>query len=355
MAKLETRIGDLCLKNPVIAAPGEHLIDIEGVRAAIEAGAGAVVGKSINELQAARHQLQQAEYTLLDRDWNKVDWSEDAPRGLTVFTRSGLPSLTFDAWLLQAVSMDRLAGQHDCLFVPSLVLAQPAAALDMARAIQAAGLKLLELNIGTPYASQAARCAVSTELVPERVARLTGMMVEALDIPVWIKISGQSERVGDLAEAAFSAGAQSVVMAGRSLGLVPDLETQKPVLDTSCGIGGYWNLPITCHWLATSRRRLGPGCPLIGTNGATNGRDVARMMLAGSSAVGLSSEVMLRGWRVITDAVDELEAYCDKMGMSAADLIGRAADARRTYTELPTVGDHWRDFIPSTADAAPEG
>lgn len=54
MARLEVQIGRLRLKNPVIAAAGEHLIDAGGIRSAIlaGAGAGAVVGKSINESDA---------------------------------------------------------------------------------------------------------------------------------------------------------------------------------------------------------------------------------------------------------------------------------------------------------------
>ncbi len=48
-ARLETRIGTVLLKNPVIAGSAEHLIDAEGVRRAIKAGAGAVVVKSTNE------------------------------------------------------------------------------------------------------------------------------------------------------------------------------------------------------------------------------------------------------------------------------------------------------------------
>ena len=40
---LATRIGRTALKNPLIAASAEHLIDADGVRAALKAGAGAVV------------------------------------------------------------------------------------------------------------------------------------------------------------------------------------------------------------------------------------------------------------------------------------------------------------------------
>lgn len=352
--RLETRIGRLRLKNPLIAAAGEHLIDAEGIRSAILSGAGAVVGKSTNESPAARDQLTRAEYVALGPDWRPVPWGPDAP-AVTVLTRSGLTPLSFEAWLAQCVAMDRLALAHDCLYVPSLILGAPGPAVEMARAIQAAGLRVLEFNIGTPYASQAAQGAVATELSPERVGDLTRMMVEALDIPVWIKITGQSERVPDLAAAAFASGAESVVMAGRALGLLPDLDRMEPVLGTSCGVGGYWNLPLTCHWLATTRERLGAGPSLIGINGATNGHDMARMILAGASGVGFSSEVMLRGWSVISDAVATLEAYCAAKGMSVAELVGRAADSRRRFADMPVLDEHWRKFIPAPVEGAEEG
>ncbi len=350
-ACLETRIGRLRLKNPAIAAAGEHLIDAAGIRSAILAGAGAVVGKSTNESEAAKDQLTRAEYVALGPDWRPVPWGPDAPPA-TLLTRSGLTPLGFDDWLAQCVAMDRFAARHDCLYVPSLILAAPEPAVRMAKAVEAAGLRVLEFNIGTPYASQAAQGAVATELSPARVGELTRMMVQAVEIPVWVKITGQSERVPELAAAAFAAGAESVVMAGRALGLLPDLDTMAPVLGTSCGIGGWWNLPLTCHWLATSRAALGPGHSLIGINGATNGADVARMLLAGASAVGLSSEVMLRGWSVLEEALATLEAYCRDKDLTVADLIGRAADARKRFADMPVLDQHWKSFIPAPLSGA---
>lgn len=352
MAQLETYIGRLRLKNPVIAAAGEHLIDAAGIRSAIFAGAGAVVGKSTNESEAAKDQLTRAEYVALGPDWQPVAWDAKAPKATTILTRSGLTPLPFEAWLAQCIAMDAFARAADCLYVPSLILAAPEPAVAMAKAVQAAGLQVVEFNIGTPYASQAAKGAVATELSPERVGQLTAMMVQALNIPVWVKITGQSERVPDLAAAAFAAGAESVVMAGRALGMLPDLDTMAPMLGTSCGIGGYWNLPLTCHWLATTRAALGPKPALIGINGATNGADVARMLLAGASAVGLSSEVMLRGWDVITEAVASLEAYCTAKNLPAAALIGRAADARKRFADMPQLDGHWRHFIPAPLEGA---
>jgi dihydroorotate dehydrogenase (NAD+) catalytic subunit len=346
-ASLATTIGSIVLKNPVIAAPGEHLIESEGVRRALRAGVGAVVVKSTNESQAARDQLQRAEYVALDEHWNPAPWRPSAPACVTIACRSGLTPQPFDLWLEQTAALDREAQAQDAYAVASLILAEIEPAIAMAKRVEDAGLRILEFNIGTPYASQAARGAVSTELNPERVQSIVSAIRQAIRIPVWVKITGQSERVPDLARAAFEAGADSVVMAGRLLGFIPDLDTFEPMLGTSLGVGGFWNLPLTCHWLAASRAALGPGKPLIGTNGARSGLDVARMMLAGASAVAISSPVMLRGFEVLSEAVRELEQFVVRKGIPAADLIGTAADRRKTFTEMPLRPDNWRRYVPN--------
>ena len=349
--RLETSIGRLRLKNPVIAAAAEHLIEPAGIRAAIAAGAGAVVVKSTNESQAAKDQLARAEYVALDAHWRPVPWGASAPPEVTLATRSGLYPGDFESWLAQAVALDAEARAEDCLLVASLILSGLDASLEMARRVEAAGLRALEFNIGTPYASQAAKGAVSTELDPKRVHELVRAMRGATSLPLWVKLTGQSERVPELAEAAIEAGADAVTMAGRLLGMVPDLDSMAPVLGTSLGIGGFWNLPLTCHWLALSRARLGPEAGLIGINGARDGHDVARMILAGAAAVGIASPVMLRGPAVLRQAVAELDAYLAAKGLTVAQLRGRAADARRGFADMPPLDENWRRYI--TEDSTP--
>lgn len=346
MSLLETRIGDLALKNPIIAAPAEHLIADGGVRAAIAAGAGAVVVKSTNESQAAKVQLRAAEYVALDARWTPVDWGPDADPATMVLSRSGLHPLPFEEWLDQCMQLDRYARANDCLLVPSLILADLDNAVEMALAVQAAGLRVLEFNIGTPYGREAAAGAVATETAADRVGMLTRAMTERLDIPVWVKLTGQSSDVPDLAVAASASGAQASIVAGRLLGLLPDLDTMEPMLGTSGGFGGAWNLPLTCHWLALCRAALGPDKSLIGINGMTSGHDVARAVLAGASGVGMASAVMLRGFDVITDSLTQLEDYCRAKGVGISDLVGRAADARKTFAEMPELTEHWQKFVP---------
>ncbi len=343
--RLATRIGNLALKNPLIAAAAEHFVEPDGVARAIAAGVGAVVVKSINETDAGKDQLQRAEYAVLDKNWNAVAWNANAPGSVTIACRSGLTPRSFDAWLDDTVKLDRSAQQSDSYAVASLILADLDAAVKMARAVEQSGVRVLEFNIGTPYVSQA-KGVVSTELDPVRVKAIVETVRRAIKIPLWIKLSGQSERVPLLAQAAFEAGADSVVMAGRLLGMIPDVETLEPMLGTTLGIGGFWNLPLTCHWLSLTRALLGPDRALIGINGAQTGLDIARMMLAGASAVAIASPVMLRGYDLLSQSLSRFDDYLRRKDLNATDLIGHAADRRKTFAQMPLKRDNWRNYLP---------
>jgi len=344
MTRLDATVGRTHLKNPLIAGSAEHHIEADGVRRALRAGVGAVVVKSTNESERGRDQLQRAEYMLLDDQWREMPWTPNAPATAFIACRSGLTPQSFEAWLDQTAQLDREAKAVGAYAIASLIVADLAQAVAMAKQVEQAGLRVLELNIGTPYASQA-KGVVSTELDPERVAMIVSTVRQAIDIPLWVKITGQSERVPDLAAAAFRAGGEAVVMAGRLLGFIPDVETMQPLLGTTLGVGGYWNLPLTCHWLAVSRQQLGEGKPLIATNGARSGLDIVRMMLAGASAVEMASEVMLRGATVLSSALEELDAYLQRKGMTVAELVGLAADQRKTFVDMPLRTDNWKQYV----------
>ncbi|WP_173932448.1 dihydroorotate dehydrogenase [Chelativorans sp. Marseille-P2723] len=352
---LSVSVGGIRLKNPVIAGAAEHLIHAEGIRAALSTGVGAVVVKSNNEVEASKDQLERSEYTLLDEHWRQVPWNDAAPRSVTLACRSGMSPLPFDQWLEQAVRLDREAKKQDAYVIASLILGALEPAVAMARQIEQAGIRVMEFNVGVPYGSQTAKGNVATELSTEGIREQVSAIRSAVSIPVWVKTSGQSERVPALAGAAFESGADAVIMAGRLLGFLPDPETQKPLFGTSLGVGGFWHLPITCHWLAMTRKALGPDRPLIGINGAQTGSDVLRMMLAGASAVEIASSIMYAGFPALARAVEEVSGYFIDRGENAAAIIGRAADEHRTFMQMPRGDGNWRNYVPADALPASEG
>ena len=289
---LQVSIGAVALKNPVICASTEAVITRAGLRAALDAGAAAVVMKSTNESPAARRQLEQTDYALLDDDWRVLPWDGNPPRGAHLLCRSGLSPLPFEDWLALAVDADREAHKARSYVIPSLILADLERGIELARRIEAAGLRLLEFNIGAPHGDEAAADAIAQVRTADRVREVVAALRAALSIPLWVKLTGQSDEIPALAAAAKEAGADAVVLMGRFMAMLPDVDTQAPLLGTNAAYGGPWALLLSCRWLAASRRALGAEFPLVGTNGARSGLDVARMMLAGAGAVELGSTVL---------------------------------------------------------------
>ena len=305
------------------------------------------MAKSVNETPAAREQLARTDYALLGADWQREPWRTAGWRHASLMCRSGLQPIATDEWIATVAALDREARARDAHVAASIILADLGQAVTIARAVEAAGIRLLEFNIGAPYGEEAAVGAIVTERAAGRVREQVKAVCDAVGIPVWVKLTGQSENVAALAAAAREGGAAAVVMIGRSLGLMPDLDSHDPLLGTNLGYGGRWALPLACYWLARSRRQVGAAFALIGTNGARSGRDVARMMLAGASAVELCTAVMTGGFGVLRDAIRELEDYLAGRNAAAASLIGVAADRIGSFGAQPLRPDYWRGFVPS--------
>ena len=344
----DIEIGGARLINPVICGSGEHVMTEAGLRSALDTGVSAVVAKSVNETQAARDQLERTDYALLDGSWNRLPWDFTAPRDATLACRSGLQTMDFAPWLDIVARLDRDAADTGQYVIASIILADLDAAIDMARLVEAAGVRILEFNIGTPYGDEAAG-VVSTERATDRVTEVVRAICDAVSIPVWAKITGQSENVAALADAARTGGAEAVVLMGRFLGMIPELDTQAPLLGTNLGTGGGWALPMTCYWLSKSRARLGPDVALVGMNGARDGNDVLRMMLAGAHAVEISTAAFTNGFGVLADAVTTVAAYLAEREEDAADIVGRAADKVVPFSALPKREGFWRNFAPPGA------
>jgi dihydroorotate dehydrogenase (NAD+) catalytic subunit len=69
------------------------------------------------------------------------------------------------------------------------------------------------------------------------------------------------------------------------------------------------------------------------------------MMLAGASAVEMASNVMLRGTASLSFALAELEAYLQRKNIDAAEIIGVAADKRKTFADMPLRTDNWKKYV----------
>ncbi len=345
MDRLGTSIGGLALANPVICGAGEHVMTAAGVRAALAAGAAGVIAKSINELASAARQLDIGDYVLVRPDNTTAAWSKAEP-ATSLLCRSGLAQVAPEEWFALLAELDREAMRADRFVAASIIPANLDAAVQLAGLAARAGIRVLELNVGSPQSLEAAPGTILLEADEDKLRHVVSRVRAAFSGHLWLKLPGLGANLVELAQAGRAAGADAVGMAGRFMAMLPDVETFAPVLGTSGGYSGGWALPITCRWLALTRRAVGRELPLIATNGARSGLDVARFLLAGASAVEMTSVVWQSGFPALARATEELGAYLERKELTAAALIGRAADALQTYQEQQPRPGRWRDFVP---------
>lgn len=332
--RLATKIGNLVLPNPIICASGEPVMTESGIRAALQAGAAGVMAKSVNEVAAAGQQLDRADYA----------WLPDG----SLFNRSGLSQRPTADWFAAIAEIDREAAKSDRFVAASIVYAGADGAEQIARMAHEAGLRVFDLNVGAPHASEAAPGAIVQETDPARLQDLVARLRSVTPgMELWVKLTGLSSNLPALALAAKNGGADAVCMMGRFMALVPDVETFEPMLGTSAAYGGGWALPIVCRFLALTRRTVGTDYSLIGTNGVRSGLDAARMALCGASAVELCSLVMQEGFSSLTRVIDELEAFLAARDLHFIDLVGQTADRLKGYGDLSPMPGRWKDFVPA--------
>src|SRR6185312_2738659 len=209
-ADLATTVAGLELKNPVLAGSSEATATPDQIRACLEAGAAAVVAKSVNESPAAHANLRAAEYVLLDDALSPRPLGP-ARRTDSLFCRSGLLDVELDEWAETLAALDREAAEQGAYVVPSLIVADLARAVEAAAAFERAGLRWLELNVGAPHASEAA------EGIGAGVELVRGIR-QAVSLPLTVKLAAS-----DSAAEALAAGAYAVCIATRAMGFLPDL------------------------------------------------------------------------------------------------------------------------------------
>lgn len=314
----------------------------EGLITCIDAGAGAVVAKSVNESADARRQLDIADYAFLSND-GEVRPAGAARRQDGLLNRSGLAQVELAAWL--AVLADGVAygAARGCPVIGSITLADASAAARIGNAM-AEIVPAVELNIGAPHGREARAVRQLTEA--SSVYDAVRVVRSAVDVPLFVKLPGQASDVVALARAARSAGADAIGLVGRYPGFLPDLDGGAVL-----GSWGAWGspscLPMSLYWVSKTRAALGSGVPLVGTNGARTATDVLRFLASGAHAVEVVTALWISGPPALTELVTGVEAHLKSRAIRLDEFVGSALLGTRDYADIPpTLPPAW---LPYTA------
>lgn len=345
MSDLSIELGKIHLKNPLMCASSEITMTREGIRAAIDGGAAAVIAKSVNESPAAAAQLNKADYILLDDDFRPIPWTSSGRLNASLFCRSGLAQAPLDKYLPMLAELDRYAQTKQSYVVGSITVARAEPAAEIAARMQQAGLRWIELNLGAPHGRESA--AVSQITARDAVSAYVRTVRRAISVPLAVKLTAQADDPLSLAATAINEGADMIVLAGRVQGFMPDIETHQPILGSWGAIGGHWALPGSLYWVSKAWRNVTREVPIIGTNGARSADDVIRFLLSGARAVELASAAITNGPRIFSAIIDDLHSYCARKQISRiSELIGKATDAALTYDQIspqPLKEYPWKD------------
>lgn len=300
MSDLTTTWLGLELASPLILGASPLGDDIAGLGDYVAAGAGAVVLRSVFEEQILAEQL--AIHHFID---SRVDNDAEA--------RSFLPdSGNFPVGAEPAVAhLERVRAAVDVPVIASLNGVTPGGWTDIAAQMQTAGADAIELNL---YDLATDLDDTSAD-IEARQQQVVASVVTTVDIPVTVKLSPFYTALPSFVRRLEQAGAAGVAVFNRFY--QPDVDPDTLDVDRHLHLSTPTELPLRLHALALLHSRV--GLSLAATGGIHSGRDAAKAILCGASAVQVVSALLNGGPAHLARMHRDLVGWFDDMGYRSVD------------------------------------
>ena len=177
---------------------------------------------------------------------------------------------------------------------------------------------LIEVNIscpnvadefGTPFAGSVESAAAVTEKVKS-----------STHIPICVKLAPNVPNIARIAAAVVKAGADAITAINTMPGMIIDARAGSPVLSNRMGgVSGAALKPVALRCVAEIRQAV--EVPIIGTGGIMTGLDVAEMLMAGATMIGIGSAVWFRGPEAFSAINSELAEFMEIESYSDLESI----------------------------------
>ncbi len=309
MTSLATTIMGLDLRSPIVVAACPISSYLNRIQEAEDHGAGAVVIRTLFEEQLA------------DGPSTKPPLNPDSGMFFPHNRHGALAEhLHWVAKTRKQVSMP---------LIGSLNAEQPEHWVRYAIALQDSGCDALELNCYSVEAD----LATSSIQIEQRLHDTVAAVIDAVDIPVSVKLSPFYTALGHVAGGLAQAGVRALVFFNRFLQPSIDphhmnLRLGPPPPSRSDEIG----LPL--RWTGLLAGRLG-NCQLVLNTGVHNGLDVVRALLAGAAAAQCASALLEHGVSYLTVMQRQIEGWMHHHDM--ADIASFQGQLKDLSVNDPTA------------------
>jgi dihydroorotate dehydrogenase (fumarate) len=286
------------LRNPVVASASPLSQTLDGIRRLEDAGVAAVVLHSLFEEQVERERAIVAELGAAG--------TESYAEAL-----SYLPALADGAGTTRRYLslLERSRGAVGIPVIGSLNGVTAAGWTEYAVAMEEAGASAIELNM---YDVPGAPDATGRE-VEQRQIDVLQRILDAVHLPVAVKMSPYLSSAGEMAARLDRAGARGLVLFNRFMQPDIDPETLQISARIDLSTPADQRLPLT--WIAILRGRV--DASLAASGGVDEPADVARYLLAGADVVMTTSALLRHGRGHAATLIDGLVAWMHAKGFAS--------------------------------------
>lgn len=297
MVNLATKYMGLNLKNPIIVSSSQLTRSADGVKRCADAGAGAVVLKSLFEEQInadVKALADSATTTFHSEEWDYIN-------------RMGL-DINADQYLKV---IEEAKEAVDIPVIASLNCISGDRWVEFAKFIEAVGADGIELNI----ALMPRQFDDDPVKIENHIYNIVSNVKHEVNIPVAVKLGPYFTSMPRIAIGVRKAGASALVLFNRFYQTDIDIHsmthTSKNKYSTPAEMSN------TLRWISLLYQQI--GCSLVGNTGIHDGEGLIKQILVGARAVEICSTLYINGMGMINFMLDDLQRWMIDKGYHTLD------------------------------------
>lgn len=308
MANLSTTYLGVELKNPLVVAASSISSYVDRVQMAEQAGAGALVIRSLFEEQILLDQLKMEE---------KLSYGGDSFAEATSY----FPQVAHGGTKEHLMWVEKTRKAVSMPVFASLNAVSPGAWTQYAKDLATTGISGLEVNY---YAVPTDPGKTGSELEKTLLDTIEGVR-QAVDLPIAVKLSPFYTSPANIVSELEKRGVNGVVMFNRFL--QPDIDPDTESLVNEMVLSNANELRVPLRWAALlyGRTKL----DLAVNTGVHTGRDVVKAMLAGATVVQVASTLLRNGIPYLSTMLMDMQNWMEEKGYdSVEDFRGNVSQKK---------------------------
>jgi dihydroorotate dehydrogenase (fumarate) len=297
MADLATTYMGIGLASPIVVAACPVSNSVDRVRMAEQAGAGALVIRSLFE--------EQIQFDALRMEERLAGGAESAE------AFSNFPSLRHGEAKEHLMWVEKTRAAVRMPLIASLNAASPGSWARFARDLADTGVDGIELNVYT-VAADPARDGL---LLEEELSEIVQAVRNSIRLPLAVKLSPYYTSFSHVAQRVDNTGVQALVLFNRFL--QPTIDPVSQTTDSEMPLSTPAEIRLPLRWIALLYGRVQAQLAL--STGVHSGIDAARGILAGAQVVQTASALLLQGIPYLSMMLRELEGWMAEKGYQRLD------------------------------------